>query len=184
MRSTDSTRPAWLGLLGSLCLAACQTTPRPTLQTVAQVDLPRFMGKWYVIANIPTFIERGAYDATESYELDARGRVLTTFSFHDGSFDGPVKVHHPIGFVRPEGGGAIWGMQFIWPIKADYRIVYLDPDYTQTIIGRERRDYVWIMARTPSIADADYDRAVALLRTQGYDVSKLQKVPQQLSGNR
>jgi apolipoprotein D and lipocalin family protein len=172
-------RTAWFGVLGSVMMAGCQTAPRPALQTVARVDIPRFMGAWYVIASIPTFIERGAHNAVESYALDPRGRVLTTFRFNAGAFDGPVKVHHPIGYVRPDGGGAIWGMQFIWPIRADYRIVYLDADYTQTIIGRERRDYVWIMARTPSIPDADYTRLVALLQTQGYDVSRLQKVPQQ-----
>jgi apolipoprotein D and lipocalin family protein len=105
--------------------------------------------------------------------------VRTTFRFNAGGFDGPLKVHHPIGYVRAEGGGALWGMQFIWPIRADYRIVYLDADYTQTIIGRERRDYVWIMARTPSLPAADYARLVALVGAQGYDPRRLQQVPQQ-----
>lgn len=74
---------------------------------------------------------------------------------------------------------AIWGMRFIWPFKADYRIVYLDSDYTQTIIGREDRDYVWIMARTPSIPEADYQRLLELLKREGYEISKINKVPQQ-----
>ena len=70
-------------------------------------------------------------------------------------------------------------MQFIWPIKTDYRITYLAPDYSQTIISRKQRDYVWIMARTPSIPDADYQRLANLVRDQGYDITCLQKVPQQ-----
>jgi apolipoprotein D and lipocalin family protein len=70
-------------------------------------------------------------------------------------------------------------MRFIWPIKADYRIVYLNPEYTQTIIGREKRDYVWIMARTPSIPEADYQKLIELLRREGYDVANINKVPQQ-----
>jgi len=69
-------------------------------------------------------------------------------------------------------------MQFLWPIKSDFRIVYLTPDYSQTVIGREKRDYVWIMARTPSIPDAEYAGIVAFLGRQGYDVSQIQKVPQ------
>jgi apolipoprotein D and lipocalin family protein len=56
--------------------------------------------------------------------------------------------------------------------------VYLTPDYAQTVIGREARDYVWIMARTPQIPEADYQRIVAFLKEQGYDVGKIQKVPQ------
>ena len=74
---------------------------------------------------------------------------------------------------------ALWGMRFIWPIKADYRIIYLNADYTQTVIGRQSRDYVWIMARTASISDNDYSALLAFVGKQGYDVSKVQKVPQQ-----
>ena len=69
-------------------------------------------------------------------------------------------------------------MRFVWPIKADYRIVYLDADYTQTIIGRQDRDYVWIMSRTPTISDLDYDRLVSMVGSLGYDTSKLLRVPQ------
>ena len=33
-------------------------------------------------------------------------------------------------------------MQFVWPIKAEYLIVYLDEDYSKTVIGRSKRDFV------------------------------------------
>ena len=69
-------------------------------------------------------------------------------------------------------------MRFIWPFQSDYRIVYLADDYSQTIIGREARDYVWIMARTPTIPESDYQRLEALIAAQGYDISKLERVPQ------
>ena len=61
------------------------------LRTVDYVDLERFMGDWYVIANIPTFIEKGAVNAVESYELDSKGRINTTFTFRKGSSTGPEK---------------------------------------------------------------------------------------------
>jgi len=77
------------------------------------------------------------------------------------------------------GTPTLSGAWFVWPFKADYRIVYLDPGYTQTIIGREDRDYVWIMARTPSIPEADYQKLLELLKREGYEVSKINKVPQQ-----
>ena len=69
-------------------------------------------------------------------------------------------------------------MQFVWPIKAEYLITYLAPDYSQTVISRSQRDYVWIMARTPVITDDDYTRLVGLVAAQGYDTAKLVKVPQ------
>ena len=98
--------------------------------------------------------------------------MATTFTFRQGGFDGERKVYTPTGFVRDRESNAVWGMQFIWPIKADFRIVYLDAQYTQTIIGRNKRDYVWIMARTPSIPEADYQNLLRLLADEGYMVRK------------
>jgi apolipoprotein D and lipocalin family protein len=160
-----------------LTLAGC-ATPRP-MPTVERVELERFMGDWYVIASIPTFIERGAHNAVESYRLEADGTIATTFTFRAGSFDGETKRYTPRGFVVDRASNALWGMQFLWPIKADYRIVYLAPDYSQTVIARETRDYVWVMARTPAIAEADYQRLVVLVASLGYDTARLRKVPQQ-----
>lgn len=160
-----------------MALAACSTMPA-ALQTVEHVDLPRFMGDWYVIASIPTFIERGAHNAIESYELVSDRQVATTFRFNDGAFDGPLRTYRPTGFVRDDPSNAVWGMQFIWPIKADYRVMYLSDDYTQTVIGRNKRDYVWIMARTPTIPEAEYTEIVRLVEAQGYDIQDLRRVPQ------
>jgi apolipoprotein D and lipocalin family protein len=150
----------------------------PPLKTVASVDIQRFMGDWYVIANIPTWIEKGAYNAVESYRLDADGTIATTFTFRKGAFDGPLKTHTPRGFILDTTSNAVWGMRFIWPIKAEYLITYLDDNYTRTIIARNKRDYVWIMARTPVIPEDDYAGLVAELTAQGYDTSRLQKIPQ------
>ena len=162
----------------ALFLAGCQSAPRPPIALAGPVDLPSFMGDWYVIANIPTFLEKGAHNAVESYRLDADGSIATTFTFRAGAFDGPEKRYTPRGFVREGQGNAVWGMRFLWPIKADFRIVYLTPDYGQTVIGREARDYVWIMARTPAIPEADYQSILAFLAGQGYDVTRIQRVPQ------
>ncbi|WP_233237350.1 lipocalin family protein [Bordetella sp. LUAb4] len=144
---------------------------------VAHVDLPRFMGDWYVIAHIPSWPERDAYDAVESYALRDDGRIQTTFRYRDGSFDEPIKTMTPIGTVRPDTGNAVWGMQFIWPIQAEYVIAYLDDDYRTTIVGRSKRDYVWIMARSPRLDDAEYAGLVERVAALGYDTGKLRRVP-------
>ena len=164
-------------ILAAMLLGACASRG-PEMETVDNVDLDRFMGDWYVIANIPTFLEKGAHNAVETYELNDDGTIATTFVFRDGSFDGEEKTYTPKGFVRDDGTNALWGMRFIWPIKADYRIVYLDDDYSQTIIGRQKRDFVWIMARTPEISEEDYARLIDFAASIGYDVSKIERVPQ------
>jgi apolipoprotein D and lipocalin family protein len=158
-------------------VTGCQT-PQP-ITTVSAVDLERFMGEWYVIASIPTFFEKEAFNALEHYQLDPDGTVATRFTFNKGSFDGPRKEYNSRGFVREGSGNAVWGMQFVWPFKAEYRIIYLSEDYSQTVIGRTKRDYVWVMARTPSIPQSDYARILEFIARVGYDVGQLRSVPQQ-----
>ena len=164
---------AWAATL----LAACSDAG-PPMATVPHVELARFMGDWHVIANIPTFIEKDAYNAVESYALEPDGTIATTFTFNKGGFDGPRKRYTPRGFVLDTTSNALWGMRFVWPVKADYRIIYLTADYSVTVIGRQPRDYLWIMARTPRIDEAAYQAALEAARAAGYDVSRVQKVPQ------
>lgn len=171
----DARRSGALSVL-LIMLAGC--TSAPTVPPVKSVDLARFMGDWYVIANIPTPPEEGAYNAVESYRIDQDGSIATTFKFRQGAFDGPEKVMHPRGFVREGTSNAVWGMQFIWPIKAEYLIAYVDPAYTQTIIARSALDYVWIMARTPTLSPEEYAQLERRVRDLGYDMTKLTKVPQ------
>lgn len=80
-----------LPLVGLLGLTGCQSAPREPIDTVYYVDLKRFMGDWYVIANIPTFIERNAHNAIESYELADDGTVRTTFTFREAGFGGELR---------------------------------------------------------------------------------------------
>ncbi len=155
-------------LLICLLLAGCTTTTREPMQPVSNVDIERFMGDWYVIANIPTFPERGALNPIERYELNPDGTVKTTFSFTK-SGTGEAKELNARGFIKEGTNNAIWGMQFIWPIKADYRIVYLDPEYSTTIIGRNKRDYLWIMSRNKQIPDSQLYELIDIATKLGYD---------------
>ncbi len=149
----------------------------PKLKTVENVDIKRFMGPWHVIACIPTFIETKAANAIETYRLDPDGTIDTVFTFNQGGVDGPPKRYNPRGFIVDTINNSTWGMQFLWPFKSEFLITHLNADYTQTVIGRNKRDYVWIMARTPQISEADYQQLLADLKAQGYDVTKMRKVP-------
>jgi apolipoprotein D and lipocalin family protein len=160
-------------------LAGCQTASLPPLDSVSRVDLQRFMGDWYVIAHIPTWPERNAWNAVESYRLNPDGTVATTFTFREGAANGEARRMTPTGYVLDTTSNAVWGMQFIWPIKADFRIAYLSEDYGVTVIARQRRDYVWVMARTPQIPEPQYQEIVQRIAAWGYDVGKLRRVPQQ-----
>jgi apolipoprotein D and lipocalin family protein len=171
-------------LIASLMLTACilltagESVADSPIATAPHVDLARFMGPWYVIASIPSFLEKDAYNAVESYSLNGDGTIATTFTFHKGAFDGKLKTMRPHGFVVDHHSNATWDMQFLWPFKAQYLIAYLDDAYTQTIIARNARDYVWIMARKPTLEPAVYQSLVDRVGRLGYDTAKLRRVPQ------
>lgn len=172
-----------LGLMTLLAsiLSACATQSLPSIATVPKVNIDQFMGDWYVIAAIPTAIETESFNAIENYKLNKDGSIATTFTFNKGSLQGPLKKYEPRGFIIENTGNALWGMQFIWPIKAEYRITYLNADYSQTIISRNARDYAWIMARTPQISQDDYANLTKIVADYGYDISKLRQVPHKIA---
>lgn len=155
----------------------CSSKNLPEIPLVPEVDLARYMGDWYVIAAIPTFIEDESFNAVESYKLDTDGTIATTFTFNNGALDGKKKSYHPRGFVVEGTNNALWGMQFIWPIKGEFRIAYLDPEYLYTIVARNKRDFVWIMARSPKISKEKYEELVKSVSDMGYDSSLLRLVP-------
>lgn len=162
---------------GLLALAGCRSYP--PLPTVAFVDLERFQGDWFVIAHIPASSEANAYNAVESYHLEPDGTIATTYAFREGSFTGPIQVMKPNGAVRDATTNATWGMQFFWPLRFEYLITHLDADYRTVIVARSARDYAWIMARTPHLEEAEFAVLCRDLEAQGYDLTKLRRVPQQ-----
>lgn len=168
-------------ILFTLILVGCGS--HPPIKTESFIDLPRFMGKWYVIANIPTFIEKEAHNASETYTLNDDGTVSTHFQFQKGSFDGESVSYFPTGYVLDESN-AVWKMQFLWPFKSDFRIVFVDSDYHNTIIGRPQRDYIWIMSRQPIIDESVLNDLKKYVSELGYDIKDLQVVPQQPKNSR
>jgi len=168
------------GVVLAACSNMARRAPAPPLPQAGAVDLPRYMGRWYVIGSIPTLPERGAVDATENYTLRPDGSVDIDFRYRRGAGESEQALGSR-GFVEP-GNNAIWGVQFIWPIRADYRIAWLAPDYSRVIVAREKRDHVWIMARTPTLPQAEYDAMVQQVGAMGYDTARLQRVPQGAAG--
>jgi apolipoprotein D and lipocalin family protein len=140
-------------------LNACATHRVPPLEAMdRKVDLERFMGDWYVIGFIP---------------------ITLPFFSEEGAFDGPEKRFTPKGWVYDHDTNAEWRMQFVWPFKAAYLIVYLDQEYQKTIIGVPDRGNIWIMSRNPKMSEAEYQRMLSYAASLGYDVAKVQRVPQQ-----
>ena len=169
-----------LVLILILLLVGCGTSKVSwePLQTVPYVDIDRFMGDWYVIANIPTFIEKRATNAIESYKLNNQGEIETTFSFFQDSPSGKKKVYRPKGFIHNSQTNAEWRMQFLWPFKSPFLIIDLADDYSYTVIGIPSRKYVWIMARDYKMPDDLYNNIISDLEKVGYDITKIERITQ------
>ena len=166
-----------------LALTACRSAmAEKPIKPVGHVELPRYMGRWYVIASIPTRFGRDGYNQVETYRLDPDGEICTTFRFHNGGFDGPLKTIHSTATVLPGSGNAQWSVHLFWVLHEQYIVGWLAPDYSRVIVARDARDYVWLMARTPQVSPGEYRQMLARVRAMGYDLRKLRKVPQQWTG--
>lgn len=160
--------------------SGCATSqPRKApLRTVAKVDLPRYMGDWYVIANIPYFAERNNYESIESYALRPDGKIANWFRFRKGSFDAPQKRMDFVGRITNPQTNAEWRIHFAPFISAAYLIIELDPGYRWVVVGHPSRRYGWIMARTPTLPEQTYQTILKKIESQGYDPKAFEKVPQ------
>jgi apolipoprotein D and lipocalin family protein len=167
-------------LLAAGCLTNAGVGPHADapLETVPYVDLDRFGGVWYVIASMPTSAEEGAHDAIEFYEIHGPDDIDVMFRFREGSFDAPFERIPQRAWVHDEATNAEWRVRPFWPLALDYLVIDLAPDYRYTVVGHPSKRYVWIMARRPELADADRRAIEARLREQGYDVDRIQDVPQ------
>ena len=168
-------------MLQLLCLNNCDwnSGKMEKLKTVEYVDIERFMGDWYVISNIPTFIEKRATNAVENYRLNNNREIETTFSFYQDSPNGKRKEYNPKGYVYNTETNAEWRMQFIWPFKMPFLIIDLDTNYSYTVIGVPNRKYVWIMSRKSSLDSKTYNMIIDKLKDVGYDVKQIKKVTQE-----
>ncbi|MCP5142765.1 MAG: lipocalin family protein [Chromatiales bacterium] len=168
-------------LLASLAIGGCATSrDLPPLPLAEYVDLDRFMGRWYVIGHIPTFLDDDHINGVEHYARNPDDSIATTYTFQAGSVDAPRDTMSPTGFVRPDlhPGNAVWGMQFLWPIRADYRIAWLAPDYHAVIVAREARDHVWLMARTPDLPADELAALKQRIADMGHDMRAWRDMPQ------
>lgn len=180
-------------IAGSIALTACATTPtssataKPTgmgtVQTVPSVDLNRYMGKWYEIARLPMFFQRNcASDVTAIYTLKPTGKV----EVNNQCMGKDGKPMQSIGEATKAGNtGSKLKVTFLprglrWlPVgKADYWVLALDPSYQHALVGTPDQKYLWVLSRTPTMPDGTYQQLVTTAKSQGYDVSKLEKTLQ------
>lgn len=159
-------------------VASCATPGGgPALMAQTEVDLGRFMGRWYVIANIPYWPERGKVATRDEYRLREDGRIENVFVFRT-DFEAPEQRWNGVSRVMPGSAGGHWRVRFIWPFETDLLVLAVADDYRWALLGHPQRKYGWIFARTPDIAAEEYQSLRQRMAEYGYDPDAFQRVPQ------
>ncbi len=186
---TNSRRPRSafryvVALSGLIAMTSCAETPKnPNPRADAplsqpRVDLPKYMGQWYIVANIPYFLEKDLVSSKTKYTLRDDGKVVENFSAVKGGFDGELKEYEFIDTPDPSTGNSYWSVRLFWPVYVSQQTIYVDPDYQYTLIGYKDKSLGWIFSRTPDIGEAKYQELLKRFEAEGYDIAKFRRVPQ------
>jgi apolipoprotein D and lipocalin family protein len=160
-------------------MAGCATAgERPPLVLAKNVDLERYFGRWYIIANIPYFAERGNVGAYVEYARRPDGQISDVYIAHEDGFASPPTRTEGRGYVVPGNGNALWRVTFLWPIYVSYPILYVDDGYKVALVGYPDRSLGWVFSREREMDEGTYRAMLQRFAAQGYDISQFVRVPQ------
>jgi len=172
----------WIGLLAAGMAAICGCAPSgqglPPLQTVARVDLQRYLGTWYEIASYPHRFQKGCVATRAVYKLRDDGQIAVRNECRQETLDGPLKSVQGRARVIDPASNARLEVTFFWPFWGAYWIIDLDPDYRWAVVGHPSRNYLWVLSRTRTLDETLYQQIVARLPAQGYDPARLSRTLQ------
>ncbi|GAB3398342.1 lipocalin family protein [Massilia agilis] len=164
-----------------LALAApARAEPPAPLAPIPSLDLARYLGTWYEIARYPNRFQRQcAGSATAQYSMlpDNTVEVRNRCRRADGSMDEAIGVARQLGgrdSARLEVRFAPAWLSWLPQVWGDYWVIDLDPNYQLVAVSEPRRQYLWILARTPKVDPGAYQALLARLVRQGFDPGRLQ----------
>jgi apolipoprotein D and lipocalin family protein len=175
--------PTFIVLIASMGLmVAAEENKPPPLQTVPQVDLNRYIGKWYEIASFPQWFQKGCVASSATYTLRKDGDVDVLNECRDKTLDGKVRTAKGKAWIVDSSSNAKLKVRFFWPFSGDYWIIDLDANYQYAVVGHPKRNYLWILSRSPQMDPEIYNGILERLKRQHYDVSRLNKTLQPVHG--
>jgi len=156
-------------LVALLCnsSATAMSPTLPALETVAQVDLQRYLGRWYEIARYPNRFQQGCQDSHADYSLRDDGDIEVLNSCRDAA-RGTIRQAKGRAWVVDSASNAKLKVSFFWPFRGDYWIIELGPDYEYAVIGTPDRSYFWILSRSPQMAEGLYEQILQRAGQQGF----------------
>ena len=162
------------GIISSVAalLTGCETTS--DIAAVQNFEPERYMGTWYEIARLPQYFERDLDEVKAQYTLNDDGTIKVVNSgVKDGeptSITGKAKLKHPD--AKPQTGEL--RVSFFWPFYSDYRVIELAPDYSYALVTGGSRDYLWVLARKPTMDKALLDGILSRAKALGFELDELE----------
>lgn len=153
-------------------------TMSQTLETVPNVDLKKYAGKWYEIASFPQRFQKGCNCTTAEYTLTDKDYVIVENRCNRDSINGKESYIKGKAFIVENSGNAKLKVQFFWPFKGKYWIIDLADDYSYAVVGHPNRKYLWILSRTATMNDSTYEAILSRLVEKGFDISKINRTNQ------
>ncbi len=144
------------------------------LQTVPNVELKKYAGKWYEIASYPQTFQKGCHCTTAEYTFTEKGYVIVENRCNRDSINGKQSYIKGKAFVEKNSGNAKLKVQFFWPFKGKYWIIDLADDYSYAVVSHPNKKYLWILSRTSQMNDSKYQEIILKLKQIGFDLSRIQ----------
>jgi apolipoprotein D and lipocalin family protein len=146
-----------------------------SLEVVANVELEKYLGKWYEIAHLPAKFQEGCDETTATYTLSKDGSISV---LNQSIKNGKMKQAKGKARVVDKNSNAKLKVTFFWPFYGDYWILKLGNDYDYSVVGTPNRKYLWILSRTPQMDGKLYSQLIEYAKSKGFDVNKLIKTLQ------
>ena len=165
--------------LAGIGIAALALAARnEALETVDNVELEKYMGKWYEIASFPQCAEKGCTGTTTEYSLRDDGEIIIKNSC---LMDGKLKITEVKASIANKKTNARLDVQFSWPFSGKHWIIALAADYSYAAVGHPNRKYLVILGRKPVMDSMTYNHLVLVAAGKGFDIRKLVKTVQEVA---
>jgi len=172
-------------LLLSLCVASTAPVAQTSaLKPIAALDVQRYMGTWYEIAKYPNWFQKKCVSHTRAlYTLQPDGTVRVdnrcmTESGEDSQAIGQARQIGAATSPKLEVRFAPAWLSFIPLVWGDYWVIDLDAQYQLVAVSEPKREYLWILSRTPTISPAAYNDLTSRLTLNGFDLKRLEPTRQ------
>ncbi len=155
-----------------------------SVKTIAALDVPRYLGTWYEIAKFPNWFQKKCVSNTKAVytaKPDGNLRVLNSCKTATGETSEAEGLARQIGAKdspKLEVRFAPEWLSFLPLVWGDYWVIDLDPQYQVAAVSDPRREYLWVLSRSPQLDPKIYADLLQRLTQQQFDIQKLELTSQ------